>query len=79
MNILPSIPGQYVAKASQTLPNCESTKDKYMETECRIPEFGTVFFLFRRFRNKHGKSVNWFWQCEAAVAASDVVRPADSP
>lgn len=49
MNILSKIRGQHVAVAGQTLPNCATDNEDFRLAELHVPEYGRVFFLFRRF------------------------------
>jgi hypothetical protein len=74
MDILHRIPGGYIVEAMGTLLNCNTAKEKYVDTEVDIPGFGTVIFLFKRFRNKHGKSEYWFWAVQNAILKADLLQ-----
>ena len=76
MNILSRIRGEHISEASKALPDCKTAEHEFLEAEFDVPELGKVLFLFKRFRNKHGKSTNWFWSAQAAVMAADVNREA---
>jgi hypothetical protein len=73
MNILSRIRGEDIAAAGQTLPDCKTATDKFVEAEFEVRALGTVLFLFGRMRHRHGKSENWFWSAQAAVLAADVL------
>lgn len=79
MNILHRIRGEHIAEARGSLPDCEKAKDRYMVAEMDVPGFGQVLFLCKRFRFKHGKSVNWFWTVENAILEQDLLRFTSDP
>jgi hypothetical protein len=66
-NILSRVPGEHIAAALQTLPDCETTKQNLIETVYEVPLIGRVRFTCKRFRHKHGKSTTWFWTAQQAV------------
>ena len=41
-NLLPRIPGQYIARALHTLPHAETAADEVMEAAIDVPGIGTV-------------------------------------
>ena len=61
MNILHRLRAEYIRAGMASLPDVRTAKEKYAVTEAEIPGFGTVIFLSKQFRYRHGKSDNWFW------------------
>jgi len=65
-NILLRVPGEHIAAALQTLPDCETTKENFIETVYEVPLMGRVHFIWKRFQHKHGKSTTLFWTAQQA-------------
>jgi hypothetical protein len=65
-NLLPRIPGPYLARALNTLPPAETAPDEIMEAIINVPELGTVRITAKRFRHKKGKAVMYFWTASRA-------------
>jgi hypothetical protein len=59
--ILSLIPGEYVAAASKRLPSAAIAEHETMQAAIEVPRFGTVRFVFKRFKHRHRKSVHHFW------------------
>lgn len=71
MNILSRVRGEYVAMAAATLPDCKSCDLETLATEIDVPELGRVRVIFKRFKSRKGKSVNWFWAVQAAFQVNN--------
>ena len=66
-NILPTIPGNYVAAAVAMLPEAATAKVDLIETVIELPDLGKVRFGCRRLSSRKGKTRRWFWTAESAV------------
>jgi hypothetical protein len=69
-NLLARIPGQYAARALQTLPRAETAADELMEATIDVPGVGRVRITAKRFKHKRGKAVSYFWTAEKALCES---------
>jgi hypothetical protein len=59
--ILSLIPGEYVAAASKRLPSAAMAEQETMQATIEVPRFGSVRFVFHRFKHRHRKSTHQFW------------------
>ena len=66
-NILPIVPGQYVAEALGTLPDASTATGELVETGIHVPGLGKVKFSCRRLSSRKGRTRRWFWVAERAV------------
>lgn len=67
-NILPRVPGQYLAAALQTLPAAETARVDTMEASIEVPGIGTVRVTGKRMKATRGKMSHYFWTPMKAVA-----------
>ena len=74
MNILSRLRAEYIRAGMASLPDVRTAKEKYVVSEADIPGFGTVIFLFKQFRYRHGKSDHWFWSVQNAILKEDLLR-----
>jgi hypothetical protein len=63
-NILPRVPGQYVARALKELPDAETAQAEIMEATIDVPELGSVRITAKRMKHKKGKSTHSFWTAD---------------
>lgn len=78
-NILARVPGQYIARALQTLPKAESAPvDAIMEASIDVPGIGMVRVTAKRVRHKKGKYVGYFWTAEKALLSRRADGESDS-
>jgi hypothetical protein len=68
-DLLPRIPGQYIAHALQTLPRAETAADTLMEATVEVPGVGTVRITAKKAKHRKGRSTSYFWTPERAVVA----------
>lgn len=59
--ILASVPGQYVAEATQLLPPADTAEDRDYEVEIDAGHVGRVRIYARRQKARHGKHAHWYW------------------
>jgi len=64
---------EQIAGALQTLPDCETATEQFMEAVYDDPKLGRVVFLCKRFRYSHGKSTTWFWSAHNAILEQDLL------
>jgi hypothetical protein len=66
MSLLATIPGEYISRAAQTLPDAADAPDE--PHHVHIWYGGRHFRLtFKRFRYKRYKRTSWLWTCEEAA------------
>jgi hypothetical protein len=65
-NLLAKIPGDYVAKAAQSLPPAATATFDTAGAMLEVPNIGKVRLTFDRFRSKRGKAVHYFWRVKSA-------------
>jgi hypothetical protein len=71
-DLLPRIPGNYIAKALQTLPPAErAAAGGIMECFVNVPDLGRVRITARRMKHKRGRSTHYFWSAESVVKARE--------
>jgi hypothetical protein len=68
-NIFRKIDGPFVAQALQTLPNAETSKEDFAETEIDVPLLGRIRFKCQRMTARQGKNRFRFW---SAIEAFEV-------
>ena len=67
-HLLARIPGNYIAKALQTLPPAANADDgAVMDCFVNVPELGRVRITAKRFKHKRGRSTHYFWTAESAA------------
>jgi len=67
-HLLARIPGNYIAKALQTLPPAERADDNaVMDRFGNVPEIGRVRITARRLKHNRGRSTHYFWTAESAL------------
>ena len=64
-NVLPSIPGQYVAIAIQAMPK-DAPPGAVASVEQDVPGVGRVKFTALRMSLSRGRNVHEFWTVESA-------------
>ena len=65
--LLPRIPGEYIARAKQTLPDPARAPDgALMDCYIDVPGIGRVRIMVRRLKHKRGQSTHHFWTAETA-------------
>ncbi len=71
-DLLPRIPGEYIADALLTLPHPEFLPDgSIMDAFVTVPGIGRVRITARRMKSKRGRSTRYFSTAESAVIADD--------
>ena len=65
-NLLAKIPGEYVAKAAQSLPPAATATFETAGAMLEVPNLGTVRLIFDRLHHKRGKVVHSFWRIRSA-------------
>jgi hypothetical protein len=68
-NLLPRVPGDFVAAAIATLPNSVTAKADTMETVIEVPNLGPVRFFCRKLTHRKGRMSMTCWKVERAVKA----------
>lgn len=64
--ILEQVPGQYVARASLTLPPAATAEDRDYPVEIDAGHAGLVRVTFRRQMARRAKHSHWFWRARRA-------------
>jgi hypothetical protein len=67
MNLLSSIPGQYIGMALNTLPDPKTAPEEYQEAVIDVPGVGRMRFNCQWHRHKRGKFTHYFWIAIEAV------------
>ena len=71
-DLLPRIPGEYIAQAKQTLPDAARAPDgALMDCYVNVPGIGRVRITARRLKHKRGRSTHYFWTAESAILAHE--------
>jgi len=70
-NVLPLIPGDLIAKASQSLPDASTDQLMVRDAEVTLPDGTRARITFTRFHHKQGKRSRWFWTPESATAVRE--------
>lgn len=65
---LARIPGQYIAKALNTLPPAETAALDVMEVLIDVPSLGAVRITAKRMKHKRGRFTHYFWTADRATA-----------
>ena len=68
-NILPSIPGDFIARAAQALPDASppaAPGEEQRQLEIQLDDGRRVRITFSRFKHKHHGTTRWFWTAEHA-------------
>ena len=67
-DILATIPGEHIARASAQLPDAGTATDAPHQIIVTLPapDGRRVLLTFKRFRHKRGKTTRWFWTAEHA-------------
>jgi hypothetical protein len=68
-NIMPRIPGEYLARGSQDLPSPDVAAQEMAISYSDVPGFGRVRITYRRMSSRKGKLRRWFWTPESAELA----------
>src|SRR5262249_8774201 len=66
-NILPSIPGDFIARAASALPDASTTAapgEERRQLEIQLDDGRRVRITFQRFKHKRGKTTPWFWTAD---------------
>jgi hypothetical protein len=66
-DLLPRIPGEYIAHALQTLPPAQTAADEVMEATVSVPRVGMVRITAKMAAHRKGRSTSYFWTAEKAV------------
>ena len=69
-NILPLVPGPYLAAALNTLPHAEIAAADTLEATVEVPGIGAVRVTAKRLKAKRGKSSHYFWTPASATLES---------
>ncbi len=67
-NIIGRVPGEYLARATRTLPDPEKATEQFMDAVIDVPGIGTVRVTGKRMKSRKGKSTLYFWTPSKAVA-----------
>jgi hypothetical protein len=59
--ILASVPGQYIAEATQLLPPAETAEDRDYTVDIDAGHVGRVRLYARKQKARSGKHAHWFW------------------
>ena len=59
--ILAKVPGELIARASQTLPPPGAGKPAELQAEMDVPDIDRVRIRYRLKNSTRGKWTNWFW------------------
>jgi hypothetical protein len=70
-NILPRIPGQYLASTSLGLPDAATTNEREVHATMEVPGHGKVLIIFERMTHKRGKSSHTWWSPKHAQVLND--------
>lgn len=79
--ILPLILGEVIGRAGRELlpaPGQDQPAERVVEVDSGRPH-GLVRIKYRLMRNKHGKSVNWFWTAVHAEQVDAQKKRPDGP
>jgi hypothetical protein len=73
MDMLASIPGEWIGVAAQSLPEAATCSDTFREASVQLPDGRLVVITFRRLSHRHGHSRHWFWSAIRAIPVDSVV------
>lgn len=68
--ILTKVPGELIARASETLPPPGAGKPAEMQAEIDVPDIGRVRIKYRLKSSTRRKWTNWFWTAVFAEVVS---------
>jgi hypothetical protein len=68
--ILAQIPGEYIARATNTLPPAVADQDAHAVVEMEVPGLGHVRVKFKLLSHCHRHSRHWFWTATHAELAA---------
>lgn len=68
-NIMPRIPGKYLARGSQDLPAPDVAADAMAAGDSDVPGIGRIRITYKRMSSRKGKQRRWFWTAQPAELA----------